>query len=471
MVFQRFYNEKLAQASYLVGCGRTGEAIVIDPLRDPGPYLEAARAKRLRITAVTETHIHADYLSGVQELAAVTGAKMYLSDEGGPDWQYEFRNDPSVTSIKDGDTIRVGNVRLDVVHTPGHTPEHVTFILTDEPASQTALGAFTGDFVFVGDVGRPDLLERAANIKGTMEAGGRQLFSSVKSFSNKPDGLLIWPGHGAGSACGKNLGGAPVSSLGYEKVSNWAFRVEGEDAFVREVLSGQPEPPHYFATMKRMNRQGPPILGEQEPTARIEAQDLLSRKSSGAQVVDLRPSEETISGFIEGSLSIPNDEELLKWSGWFLNYEDPILLIARDQAEADQVRRELALIGLDRVEGWTGHEVFASAELARVAPCSLAESLKEGTSLLDVRSGSEYAEGHIPGVIHVPIGYLSTRMAELPRDGRLAIHCASGSRARIASVYLRGHGFCSVCNVPDDFDEYSNMGLPIEVGSRQVEPV
>jgi hydroxyacylglutathione hydrolase len=466
MVFQRFFNEKLAQASYLVGCSATGEAIVIDPTRDAVQYAAAAARSGLRITAVTETHIHADYLSGTRELAAKTGATMYLSDEGGPDWRYSFRDEPNVRLIKDGDTIKVGNIRLDVVHTPGHTPEHVTFVLTDEPATPKALGAFTGDFVFVGDVGRPDLLERAANIKGTMEAGGRQLFASLQKFAGREDGLLIWPGHGAGSACGKSLGGAPFSSLGYERASNWAFKARGESSFVDEVLSGQPDPPRYFATMKRLNKAGPVVLGEIAAPPRISVADAHALLQQGAQVVDLRDAEEAIQGFVPGVLSIPLNSEFLKWSGWLLSYDEPVFLVARDEAEALEARRELSLIGLDGVAGWVGHE-FLAGELARIEPCGFKEAIQARATLVDVRWGDEYAEGHVPGAIHAPIGYLSGSMGSLPRDRRLAVHCASGNRSRLAAILLRGHGFCDLCNVSETFDEYNNMGLPIEVGSGQ----
>ncbi|MCH7944476.1 MAG: MBL fold metallo-hydrolase, partial [Armatimonadetes bacterium] len=285
MILKRFYDEKLAHASYLVGCVATGEAIVIDPGRNVDPYIEAANKEGVRITAVTETHIHADLLSGLRELSARTGAQMYLSDEGTEEWKYAFADDPKATLVKDGDSVRIGNVRLDVLASPGHTPEHISFILTDEAAADQPLGAFTGDFVFVGDVGRPDLLERAANIKGTMEPGARQLFDSIQKFRSFDDGLIIWPAHGAGSACGKSLGGVPVSSLGYEKLSNWALKIDDEQEFVDEVLSGQPELPKYFAMMKKLNKEGPAILGGFKMPPRIGGDRVLDLLESGEQVV------------------------------------------------------------------------------------------------------------------------------------------------------------------------------------------
>src|SRR6185369_6518520 len=260
-ILKRFYDENLAQASYLIGCSVTGNAIVIDPNRDVDQYIEAARDERLRITHVAETHIHADFVSGSRELAARTGATIYLSAEGGTDWQYGFRNDANVQLVHDGDRIKVGNVQIQVAHTPGHTPEHITFFITDGAAADRPIAAVTGDFVFVGDVGRPDLLERAANVKGTMIDGARQLFKSLQAFKQQPDYLQIWPGHGAGSACGKGLSSIPHSTVGYERKFNWAFSMESESEFVDAVLAGQPEPPRYFGEMKRINRAGPRPLG------------------------------------------------------------------------------------------------------------------------------------------------------------------------------------------------------------------
>ena len=472
MVLKRFYDEKLAQASYLVGCARTGEAVVIDPNRDADQYVRAAEAERLRITAVTETHIHADYLSGSRELAARTGATMHLSDEGGPDWRYAFRDDPNVRVVKDGDTIRVGNVRLDVLHTPGHTPEHISFLLTDEPTSDKTLGAFTGDFVFVGDVGRPDLLERAANIKGTMEVGGRQLFASLQKFTKREDGMLIWPGHGAGSACGKSLGGVPLSSLGYEKAANWAFKVKDEDSFVREVLSGQPEPPKYFAMMKRLNKEGPRVLGGFPTPPAMSVESAIELIKSGAQVVDLRDSGVAVRGFIPGTINIPEDKEFLKWAGWFLTYDAPIYLIAEDEAQARLATKDLALIGLDDVRGWVGHGVFlAWGPLAEVPDLPAEEMSSDRGPVLDVRSSNEYVEGHVPGSIHVPIGYLSDRLAEVPRDRAVAVHCASGSRSEMAVILLRKFGISDTCNVSGGFDAYKDSGRPYEVGEGRPEAI
>ena len=247
MILKHFYEEKLAQASYLIGCVSTGEALVGDPNRDVEQYIKAAETEGLRITHVTETHIHADFVSGSRELAARTGATLYLSDEGDENWKYAFAEEAGAVLLRDGDTLMVGNIRIEVLHTPGHTPEHLIFLVTDTAEADKPMGAITGDFVFVGDVGRPDLLEKAAGVEGSTDAAARTLFRSLEKFKEQPDYLQVWPGHGAGSACGKRLSSVPQSTVGYERMFNWAFSIEDEDEFVRTVLAEQPEPPKYFA--------------------------------------------------------------------------------------------------------------------------------------------------------------------------------------------------------------------------------
>src|SRR5215212_699242 len=257
MLLRRLFDTKLAQASYIVACEHARLALVVDPNRNIASYLDALAEQNLQVIAVTETHIHADFVSGARELAQVTGAQLYLSGEGGQDWQYAFAERANAHILHDGTTFDIGEVRIAAVHTPGHTPEHMTFLVTDTLVGNEPMGALTGDFIFVGDVGRPDLLERAAGMSGTMEKSAHQLFQSLQTFKKNPDYLQIWPGHGAGSACGKSLGAMPQSTLGYEKLFNWALAETAEEAFVREVLAGQPEPPAYFAMMKRINRDGP----------------------------------------------------------------------------------------------------------------------------------------------------------------------------------------------------------------------
>src|SRR5688572_1213126 len=366
MLLRRFYDPKLAQASYLVACGRSGEAIVIDPNRDADQYVRAAESEGVRIRFVTETHIHADFVSGSRELAAATGARIYLSGEGGADWGYDFAGDDGTVIVRDGDLIDVGDMRLSVMHTPGHTPEHLTFLVTDRAVADEPMGAVTGDFLFVGDVGRPDLLERAAKLEGTMRAGARDLYRSLDRFGKLPDWLQIWPGHGAGSACGKGISSVPHSSLGYERRFNWAFSVGDEDEFVRRVLEGQPEPPAYFAEMKRVNKRGPRLLGGLVRPPRLDPSEIVRVMSLPATVVDTRQPDLFAARHVPGTLNIPLNKSFSTWAGALLPYDRDLYLVIDDNVaeRADEAARDLAMIGLDRIAGYFGVDALAAREQA-----------------------------------------------------------------------------------------------------------
>jgi len=463
MIVRRFYDDKLAQASYLIGCAVTGESVVVDPNRDVDQYLRAAEAEDLRITHVTETHIHADFVSGLRELAHRTGARIYLSAEGGEDWQYAFGDDAETGAaervlLRDGDEFRVGNVRLRAVHTPGHTPEHLTFLVTDGAAADEPMAALTGDFLFVGDVGRPDLLEKAAGVTGTMEPGARQLFHSVRRFLEAyPDWLQIWPGHGAGSACGKGIGAVPQSTLGYERRFNWALQYDDEDEFVRAVLEGQPEPPKYFAEMKRINRVGPGILNGFGLPELLPPDRLPSTLEAGEPVIDIRAARLFGAGHIPDTINIPLDRAFTTWAGWFIPYDRNFHLLADDERAVAEAIRDLALIGLDRVAGWfdtraldhwrkSGRGELQTVE--RVDAGELRSRMDAGdTAVIDVRGESEWLAGHLPGVPNIPLGYLPDRLAELPRDRKLVIHCESGVRSAIGISLLQAAGFEDVAHV------------------------
>ncbi len=468
MILRRFYDEKLAQASWMIGC--SGQALVVDPARDVEPYLRAAEEERVRITLVTETHIHADFVSGARELAARTGAQLLLSGEGGADWSYGY--DDGAKLLHDGDELTVGNVRIGVMHTPGHTPEHLSFVVTDGGAD-APMGVLTGDFVFVGDVGRPDLLERAASQAGTMEAGARTLFRSLRRFADEvPDFVQLWPGHGAGSACGKALSAIPTSTLGYEKRFNWAFRHLDEDAFAAEVLAGQPEPPMYFARMKAINRDGPPLLGEVPRPARIDGARLHDLLADGATVVDTRPVAEWARGHVPGTLSVPLGKSFATWAGSVLPYDRPFYLIV-DDARVDEAVHDLAAIGLDAPGGYATPDVVdawaaehgPAATLADADPAEADELRAAGAvEIVDVRNGSEWAAGHIPGSRNLPLGRLAERIGELPRDRPLVVHCQSGARAGVAISLLKARGFRDVRHLAGDWAEWSRAGRAAEGG-------
>jgi hydroxyacylglutathione hydrolase len=473
VLLKRFFHEGLAQASYLVGCQQTGEALIVDANRDLAQYVDAARSAGLRITQVTETHIHADYLSGSRELATLTDATLLLSAEGGQDWQYKFARDDGATLLRDGDTFAVGNVRVEAMHTPGHTPEHLTFLIADTLASAQPIGALTGDFIFVGDIGRPDLLERVAGIEGSMRAGAKLLFESLRRFTERcPDWLQLWPGHGAGSACGKSLGAMPQTTLGYEKLTNWAFQIDRDEAFVEAVLDGQPDPPTYFATMKRINRDGPPPLGELQTPRRLEADGLKAALARKELVVDLRRADEFAARHVPGTISIPLTRAFAGYAGWVLPYDRDLYLLSggTDDAAVRLATRELAMIGLDRVAGWFGPEALASSAehgevvaSRQVVPSDVAARMQAGAVVVDVRGLSEWRTGHIAGARHIPLGRLVSQMADRPRSQSLVLVCETGSRSAIGASLLTAAGFTDVTNLTGGVVAWRNAGLPLEV--------
>ena len=471
MILRYFYDDKLVQASYLVGCARSGEALVVDPMRNIAPYLQAAEREGLRITHVTETHIHADFVSGSRELAAATGATIYLSDMGDADWKYAYAADPNVILVRDGDSWMVGNVRIEVLHTSGHTPEHISFMLTDTAGANRPMGIFTGDFVFVGDVGRPDLLEEAAGYVGTKEVGARAQFHSVQRVKSLPDWLQIWPGHGAGSACGKALGALPSTTLGYEKLFNPAFQFENEDEFVNWLLDGQPEAPRYFAQMKKVNKQGPALLATQDAPPKLDRPTLDRILREGGQVFDLRSSEEFAAGHLPGTVSIPaTSNSYSTWLGWFVDYSRPTWLVLPSRDALPGILSDLHAIGVDTIGGVAGPQVAAqhTQPLAVVTVDELIERLpRNNLVLLDVRGRNEYAEKHVPGAVNIPLGFLKRRLDEVPLDGTVVAQCASGYRSQIAASLLQSCGFTNVVALSDGSESWSRR-LPVVSGVERV---
>jgi hydroxyacylglutathione hydrolase len=476
MILRRFYEPKLAQSSYMIACGRSGEAIVIDPNRDADQYIRAAQSEDVRIAAVTETHIHADFVSGSRELVARTGARLYLSAEGGAEWSYDFVREDGAVVLRDGQTIDIGNVRISAMHTPGHTPEHLAFLVTDRASADQPMGAITGDFLFVGDVGRPDLLERAANVEGSMRASARDLFASLERFAALPDWLQIWPGHGAGSACGKGISAVPHSSLGYERRFNWAFSVTDEHAFVRQVLEGQPEPPPYFAEMKRVNKRGPRVLGALARPTRLGAERVTSVLSSGATIVDTRAATIFAARHLPGTLNIPLNSSFTTWAGAILPYDRALYLLVDDNVaeRVDEAVRDLAMIGLDHVTGYFGVDSLAGWEeagqalgsTAQIDARTLAPMVSRGdVQVIDVRGASEWDAGHVPGVPNIPLPTLRARLGEIRRDRPVIVQCQSGSRSAIAASVLRAAGIERVMNLAGGFAAWRDAGLPVEKAS------
>lgn len=464
MFFQHVYDKSLAQASYFIGCQKAGIAAVIDAKRDVDTYIEIAKQNNMKITHIFETHIHADFLAGSRELAALTGAQMYLSNEGGQDWQYEFEH----IGLRHGDVIKIGNLKLEVLHTPGHTPESISFLLTDTPASDKPVMLFTGDFVFVGDIGRPDLLEKAAGIKGTQEKGAHQMYESLKKFEGLPDFVQVWPGHGAGSACGKALGAVPSSTVGYEKLRNWGFQYKTDEAgFVHYLLTDQPEPPKYFAMMKKLNKIARPLLTEVPKLKKIGSDELKEAMAKGIKLIDTRNKDEFAKGFIPGSINIQDNNSFATWAGWFLNYEEPFILLAAE-SQLDELTRKLMRIGLDNIYGYLPSVTDwkkADGHLEKVNVISLPEfkSLYEnnGIQVVDLRGAAEYNRGHIKKADNVFVGTILNNLDKVSRNKNVVIHCQGGDRSSLAYSLLAKNGYGNVLNFSGGMNEWVNNGNPV----------
>ncbi|MBR2757883.1 MAG: MBL fold metallo-hydrolase, partial [Exiguobacterium sp.] len=416
MLLRYFYDEKLAQASYMVGCQMTGEAIVIDPARNIEPYLQEAKKEGMNIVATAETHIHADFVSGSLELAKRTGSKAYLSDEGDASWKYAFAKEIDAQLVKEGDTFKIGNVTLEVMHTPGHTPEHISFLLYDRNQTQP-MGIFTGDFVFVGDIGRPDLLEEAAGVKGTTAIGAEQMFDSLKKFMALPDFVQVWPGHGAGSACGKALGAIPTSTVGYEKATNWALQMTDKDAFIKELTTDQPEPPNYFAMMKKVNKEGIQVTTDIARPEVVGA-DRLDTLVEETQVIDTRKGEDFANGHVPGTINIPYNNKFVSWAGWLVNFDKDITVIASTEI-VDQVQTDLQSIGLDRLRFIVPVEELDASLLTETYTDVTAEEAIEAAEkgdvfILDVRNATEWNASHYEKAERILLGKLARDHESLP---------------------------------------------------------
>ncbi|MGP4032774.1 rhodanese-like domain-containing protein [Pseudarthrobacter sp. 1C304] len=444
MLLERIYDEDLAQASYLIGCQAKGEAVVVDGRRDIAVYQELAAKNGMKIVAVTETHIHADYLSGTRELAAATGAKIYVSGEGGPDWQYGFEGE----RLFDGDTITLGNITIKALHTPGHTPEHLAFLVTDGAFSDQAGYLLSGDFVFSGDLGRPDLLDEAAGGVDTRFVGAKQLFASLRDkFLALPDYVQVHPAHGAGSACGKALGAIPSSTVGYERLYAWwgpYLAADDEQGFIDELLDGQPDAHAYFGRMKRENREGPAVMGERAPLQELDldtvAKDLAADKVT---FIDTRSNDAVHEGTVTGALNVPAGKSVASFGAWVVNPEtdpNPLVLLAPDQETAQEMWDHLVRVGIDKVAGYvTGIEGLPTSVPKLIQP----EELEgfDAAMVLDVRNKTEHKAGHIPGSYQLSGGRVMWHLDELPAQGTIVSYCQSGVRNSVAASALRRAGY------------------------------
>ena len=374
--------------------------------------------------------------------------------------------------LRDGDRFSIGKVAFEVLHTPGHTPESISFVLTDAGGgADRPMGIFTGDFVFVGSIGRPDLLEEAAGIAGTAEPGARDLFRSIQRFNTLADYLQVWPAHGAGSACGKGLGAIPSSTVGYEKQFNPALQYKDEQQFVDYILSEQPEAPKYFAVMKRVNKEGPAILGSDEWPEKLDASSL-AQVAAEHMVIDTRKHEDFAAGHVPKTISIPS-KYLAAWAGWLVDYDAPIYLLAPESDRKDAIRI-LHKIGIDRIEGYfdasdVADNGFNTQTFAEVTPEDVYKQVTAGEiTLVDVRGDAEWKEQHIEDALRCFLARLPEKLAEFQGNCTLAFHCRSGGRSAIAASLAQAAGVEKVVNVKGGINAWVRAGLPVVAKHSEV---
>lgn len=467
MLLRYFYDHKLAHASYMVGCQASGEAAVIDPGRNIEPYIDAAEQNGMRIIAAIETHIHADFVSGLRELGHRMGAKLYVSDEGDQDWKYRYVSEYNHKLLKHGDSWKIGNIIFEAIHTPGHTPEHLSFKITDSASADKPMGVFTGDFVFVGDIGRPDLLEEAAGIKNTKIEAARQMFRSVQTFKDLPGYLQIWPAHGAGSACGKALGAIPSTTLGYEKMFNWAFTIDDEEKFIETLLEGQPAPPKYFAEMKRVNKEGPALIESLPEIEKLEPQKLQNLIDTNAWIIDTRDQKAYVRRHFVGTTGIPLTKSFNTYAGWVVPYGKPIYLII-DESRVDEAVYDLRYVGLDQIAGFFTPDILdrapkESSRLRLIRPDKVIEDVKnDKIKIIDVRNESEFVTGHLPGSENIPLGKLQQSIGQIKNDDQnVLLICRSGGRSFVAATLLRSYGIKNVINLAGGIEAWKSAKYPV----------
>jgi hydroxyacylglutathione hydrolase len=403
-------------------------------------------------------------VSGSRELADRVGAKLYLSDEGPADWKYGFANRYVAALLKDGDEFYVGKVKFDVLHTPGHTPENISFVLTDEGGgANVPMGVFTGDFVFVGSIGRPDLLETAAGVVGSAEVGARQLYHSMRRFRELPDHLQVWPAHGAGSACGKGLGAIPTSTVGYERLFNPALQFDEEQEFVNYILTDQPETPFYFAVMKRVNKVGPELTKDLPPVQVVSPTEL-GATATKSLVIDTESAGEFAESHVPGTINVPASN-LVQWAGFFVDYDKPTYLIA-DETSLPAQLRSLRSIGIDNVAGFFDASAVKGAGLRTqsyrsATPVELRSPIDDGeVTLIDVRAATEFQAGHIAGAEHRFLGKLLRNIKTLRKHKPVVTQCLAGGRSAIAASLLQRAGF-QVVNMQGGYQAWVDAGLPV----------
>jgi hydroxyacylglutathione hydrolase len=458
MIIDRIYTLGLAQVAYLVADERAGEVAVIDPRRDVDAYLQWANERKMRIVAILETHVHADFVSGARELAAVTGAPVYAGRLGNT----EFPHVP----VKDGDEIQAGALILRALWTPGHTPEHIAYLLIDPEQGSEPVALFSGDALFSGEIGRPDLLGPEAQQQLIA-----QLWETVEQrLKPLPDAVTVYPGHTAGSPCGKQIGDAPQTTMGQEKIFGYAFNQPDRESFLRVVMAGMPQPPAYYPTMKRVNKVGPTLLRDLPPGNPLAVADVETTQAAGALLLDTRPAAMFAAGHIPGAVSVELGPSFAIWAGWLTPYDRQVVLILGDDGQYADARTELRRIGIDGVAGYLAGGMAAwqaagkPVETMQTIQVNDLAARRSLYTVLDVRDRTEWAAGHVPGALNAPAGDLA-QGAAAPRNGaeNVAVICGSGFRSAVAASLLQQRGHHDVVNVTGGMDAWRQAGLPVSV--------
>jgi glyoxylase-like metal-dependent hydrolase (beta-lactamase superfamily II)/rhodanese-related sulfurtransferase len=456
MYFEQFYLSCLSHASYMLGS--EGIAAVVDPQRDVGIYVEEARKHNLAIQYVIETHLHADFVSGHRELAALTGATIYLGAKAGASFPH--------VPVKDGDELTFGNCHLKFLETPGHTIESISVLITDLEKPDRPMAVLTGDTLFIGDVGRPDL---SGDMTPQQLAG--LLFDSLHTKLLKlPDDVLVYPAHGAGSLCGRQMSSARSSTIGHEKISNYALRPKSREEFVQLLTAELPERPGYFALDVEINRAGAPPLEKLSSIPALQPGELIARQKNGAVILDTRPAAEFGAAHIPGSIQIGLNGQYASWAAILLGLRSEIVLVGSDLEQVHESRLRLTRVGIENVTGYLedglagwardGQPVEETSQITAEQLHQFVQDDPTGVQIVDVRRPVEWQEGHVHGARHKPLDKLTSSLSDLDSKKPLAVYCKGGYRSAIASSLLQRAGYAQVMNVVGGFDGWLACNLP-----------
>ena len=465
MYFKQFYLGCLAHASYMIGS--EGEAAVVDPRRDVDSYIDEARAQGLEIRHIIETHLHADFVSGHQELAHRTGAKIYFGAKADAKFDY--------VPVREGDEIRMGHVVLRFLETPGHTPESVSILVVDRAVSEVPKAVLTGDTLFIGDVGRPDLTgsdPRSGSGAPTAQDLAGMLYDSLhQKLLTLPDSVEVYPAHGAGSLCGRNISSETSSTIGQQRQFNYALKPMPKEEFVRMMTTDLPEAPQYFARDVAINRGGAAELAELPDPAALEARDVEALQKKGAIVLDTRPAAQYGAGHVPGSLHVGLSGQFASWAGALLSPQAPIVLVSEEKEQVREAQTRLARVGLDNVAGYLEGGLLewhrAGLPLATTEQIGVEEldaRIREGRAgrVVDVRRPGEWQAGHIASAVNVPLNTLEQHAAELPRDEPVAVLCAGGFRSSIGTSILERQGLARITNVVGGMAAWKAASLEVD---------